>query len=99
MLTRPVGIALLPALAWRMWDDNGRRFDRTLAFRAVPLLLPPRTRASRPTWWRTGLPGATELAQERGWGREAEPLLVLALRSRSCTGCGSPAPGRATCRS
>jgi hypothetical protein len=81
VLTRPVGIALLPALAWRMWDDNGRRFDRTLALRAVPLLLLPAAYAGFQAylWWRTGLPGATELAQERGWGRQAEPLLVLAL--------------------
>ena len=72
----------LPAIAWRMWDDNGRRFDRALARRAVPLLLLPagRTRASRRT--SGGAPGCRarrSSRQERGWGRQAEPLLVLAL--------------------
>ena len=81
VLTRPVGIVLGPALAWRLWTDNGRRFDRVLARRALPLLLLPLAYAGFQAylWWQTGLPGATELAQERGWGREADPLLVLLL--------------------
>jgi hypothetical protein len=81
VLTRPVGIALVPALAWRIWTDNGRRFDRTLARRLAPLALLPLAYAAFQgyLWWQTGVPGATELAQERGWGREADPLLALML--------------------
>jgi hypothetical protein len=81
VLTRPVGIALVPAIAWRMWQDNGRRIDRALARRMAPLLLLPLAYAAFQAylWWQTGLPGATELAQERGWGREADPLLALML--------------------
>jgi hypothetical protein len=81
VLTRPVGIALLPAMAWWIWEDNGRRIDRVLARRFAPLALLPLAYAGFQAylWWQTGLPGATELAQERGWGREMDPLLAITI--------------------
>jgi hypothetical protein len=81
VLTRPVGIALLPAIAWWIWQDNGRRFDLGLARRLAPVALLPLAYAGFQLylWWQTGLPGATELAQERGWGRQIDPLLAVTI--------------------
>jgi hypothetical protein len=76
VLTRPVGIALVPALAWRRWRTGARGVRPYL-----PLLLPPAAELAFFTFlfWRTGDPLAHLHAQERGWERGFSflPWLVL----------------------
>jgi hypothetical protein len=74
VLARPVGIALLPALAWRLWRE-GRRDPAAFA----PLLLLAAAEAGFLAYaaWLTGDPLAHVHAQERGWGRGLNVLPVL----------------------
>jgi hypothetical protein len=66
VLSRPVGIALVPALAWRRYRAEGRRWRAYL-----PLLLMPAAELAFYLYlgWRTGNFMANPDAQERGWGR------------------------------
>jgi hypothetical protein len=66
VLARPVGIALLPALAWRRYRAEGLRWRAYL-----PLLLMPAAELAFFLYlgWRTGNYMANPEAQERGWGR------------------------------
>lgn len=70
MLTRAIGVALLPALAVYAWRSRDRRrgFAKLLLapalFSAYPLFL----------WWRLGDPFAFVDAQRRGWGRQSTVL-------------------------
>jgi hypothetical protein len=80
-LTRPVGILLAPAIAWRIFDDEGRRLSWRLLRRLTPVLMLPLALGlfQAYLWWRTGEPLATNAAEERGWSRGVSPLYVLAL--------------------
>jgi hypothetical protein len=71
VLARPVGIALLPALAWRRYRTEGRRLSAYL-----PLLLLPLAELAFFLYlgWRTGNFMASPDAQERGWGRGVSAL-------------------------
>jgi hypothetical protein len=66
VLARPVGIALVPALAWRRYRSEGLRWKAYL-----PLLLMPAAELAFFLYlgWRTGNFMANPDAQERGWGR------------------------------
>jgi Mannosyltransferase (PIG-V) len=66
VLARPVGIALVPALAWRRYRAEGFRWRAYL-----PLLLMPAAELGFFLYlgWRTGNFMASPDAQERGWGR------------------------------
>jgi Mannosyltransferase (PIG-V) len=66
VLARPVGIALVPALAWRRYRTEGLRWRAYL-----PLLLMPAAEIAFFLYlgWRTGNFMANPDAQERGWGR------------------------------
>ncbi len=66
VLARPVGIALVPALAWRRYRAEGWRWRAYL-----PLLLMPAAELAFYLYlgWRTGNFMANPDAQERGWGR------------------------------
>jgi hypothetical protein len=66
VLARPVGIVLLPALAWRRYRAEGRRWRAYL-----PLLLMPAAELAFFLYlgWRTGNFMANPDAQARGWGR------------------------------
>jgi hypothetical protein len=81
VLTRPVGILIAPAIAWRVFQDEGRRFSWRLVWRLTPVLLMPLALLGFQSylWWRTGQPLATNAAEERGWSRSPNPLYVLAL--------------------
>ena len=71
VLARPVGVALIPALAWRRYRTEGRRFGAYL-----PLLLLPAAELAFFAYlgWRTGNFMANPDAQERGWGRGVSVL-------------------------
>jgi hypothetical protein len=71
VLARPVGIALLPALAWRRYRSEGWRWRAYL-----PLLLLPAAELAFFAYlgWRTGNFMANPDAQERGWGRGVSTL-------------------------
>jgi len=71
VLARPVGMALLPALAWRRYRTEGRRLSAYL-----PLLLLPLAELAFFLYlgWRTGNFMASPDAQERGWGRGVSAL-------------------------
>jgi hypothetical protein len=66
VLARPVGIALVPALAWRRYRTEGLRWRAYL-----PLLLMPAAEIAFFLYlgWRTGNFMANPDAQQRGWGR------------------------------
>jgi hypothetical protein len=74
VLARPVGIALVPALAWRRYREVGLR---PAAF--LPLLLLPAAELGffAFLWWQTGDPLAHFHAQVRGWGRGISVLPVV----------------------
>jgi hypothetical protein len=71
VLARPVGVALLPALAWRRYRSQGWRWQAYL-----PLLLIPAAELAFFVYlgWRTGNFMASPDAQERGWGRGVSVL-------------------------
>jgi hypothetical protein len=73
-IARPTGIALLPALAWRLWRTGERR-----PVRYLPLLLIPAAEVAffGFLWWRTGDVLASAHAQERGWGRGVSVLPIV----------------------
>ena len=74
VLARPVGIALLPALAWRRYRERG------LAPAAyLPLLILPAAELAffGYLYWRTGDPLAHFHAQKRGWDRGVSVLPVV----------------------
>lgn len=81
VLARPVGILLAPAIAWRVFDDGGRRVTPRLFLRLTPILLLPLALVGFQAylWWRTGTVFASHAAEARGWGRSAEPLYILLL--------------------
>lgn len=81
VLARPQGILLTPALAVRIWKDEGRRPTWTMALRMLPLLLMPLAYVGFGAYlyYRTGNPFATQTAQAAGWGRGINVLLVLGL--------------------
>jgi hypothetical protein len=78
VLARPVGITLIPALAWRAYRVHGRRPAAYL-----PLLLLPAAELAffGYLWWRTGDPLAHIHAQERGWGRGVSVLPLVVGKS------------------
>jgi hypothetical protein len=65
-VTRPVGIALLPALAWRIYRQEGRRPAAYLPLLPIPLAL---AAFYGYVAWRSGDPLAWTHAQQRGWER------------------------------
>jgi len=81
LLTRPLGLALVPALAWQAWVLAGRRRGPALWRGLLPILLLPAAELGFALylWWRTGELLATAQAQERGWGRGLSfpPWLVI----------------------
>jgi mannosyltransferase PIG-V len=80
VLARPVGIALLPALAWRTYRRHGLRVRPYL-----PLLLLPLAELAFFAYlgWRTGDVLANVHAQERGWERGVGVLpYVFGYRGR-----------------
>ena len=81
VLARPQGILLTPALAVRIWKDEGRRPSWGMALRMLPLLLMPLAYVAFGAYlyYRTGDPFATQTAQATGWGRGINVLLVLGL--------------------
>ena len=81
VLARPQGILLTPALAVRIWKDEGRRPSWGMALRMLPLLLMPLAYVAFGAYlyYRTGDPFATQTAQAAGWGRGINVLLVLSL--------------------
>ena len=78
VVTRPVGIALFPALAWRRWRLGERR---VVAY--LPLLLLPAAELAffGFLWWRTGDPLAHFHAQERGWQRGVSVLPIVVVKA------------------
>jgi Gpi18-like mannosyltransferase len=66
VLTRPIGLLLVPALAWRLWARGERRIEAY-----APLALMPAVQLlfSLALWWRTGNLFATSTAERLGWGR------------------------------
>jgi hypothetical protein len=81
VLARPIGILLAPAIAWRIFDDAGRRLSWRVVAQLSAVLLLPLALVGFQAWlyWRTGHPLATLDAEARGWGRTTNPLLVAAL--------------------
>jgi hypothetical protein len=71
ILARPVGIALIPAFAWRIYRDQGWRWRAYL-----PLLVMVAAEAGFFLFlgWRTGSVLQSLDAQSRGWGRGFVPL-------------------------
>ena len=89
-LTRPVGVLLAPAIAWRVWSDAGRpwrlwgrgpRVGGALVLRLLPVTLLPAAMVAFQGYLYlvTGQIFATGSAQERGWGRNWDVVLVLKL--------------------
>jgi hypothetical protein len=66
VLTRPVGMALAPALIWMAWGEREGRWRRVLP---VALLPAAEGLFTAYLWWETGDPLAQTHAQARGWGR------------------------------
>ena len=81
VLARPVGIALAPAIAWRVYADAGRKVSWRLVLRLTPVLLLPLALLLFEVYlyWRTGEVFATHAAESRGWSRDARPLFILLL--------------------
>jgi hypothetical protein len=78
VLTRPVGIALVPAFAWRTYRRDGLRVRAYL-----PLLVMVLAELGFFLYlgWRTGDVLATVHAQHRGWGRGFVPLPLEIARA------------------
>jgi hypothetical protein len=91
VLTRPVGLLLAPAIAWRVWTDHGRpwrlwgaggrRVDRGFVRHVAPVALLPIAQVAFQVYLYvvTGQVFATGSAEARGWGRQLDVLLVLEL--------------------
>lgn len=91
ILTRPVGLLLAPAIAWRVWSDAGRPWrlwggpDRRvgwgLVVRLAPVGLLPLAQVGFQVYLYlvTGQVFASGAAESRGWGREIDVMLVLEL--------------------
>lgn len=81
VLSRPTGIMLAPAFALRVWRDGGRRLTGGVVGRLLLIGLLPLAYAlfAAYLYYRTGDPLATQSAQQAGWGRRADVLLVLGL--------------------
>lgn len=81
VLARPTGILLVPALALRVWKDEGRRASWRMALRMAPILLLPIAYVAFGAYlyYRTGNPFATQNAQAAGWGRGVNILLVIGM--------------------
>lgn len=71
VLARPVGIALLPAFAWRIYRDQGWRWR---AFLPLLLMVAADLGFFLFLGWRTGDWLESVHAQQRGWGRGFVPL-------------------------
>ena len=73
VLARPIGIALVPAFAWRIYRREGLRWRAYL-----PLLLMVAAELAFFTYlgWRTGDWLSSTNAQHRGWGRGFVPLPI-----------------------
>jgi hypothetical protein len=78
VLARPVGIALLPALAWRRYRERG-----LAPYGYLPLLLLPAAELAffGYLYWRTGDPLSHFHAQKRGWGRGVSVLPVVLVKT------------------
>lgn len=82
-LTRPTGILLGLAIAWRAWRDNDSRLDAVLARRLLPLLLLPAAMLAFQVYlarqFHENSLFTTGVAEERGWGRRNNlvPLLTM----------------------
>ena len=78
VLARPVGIGLVPALAWRTWKQDRWRWQAYL-----PILLLPAAELAffGFLWWRTGDSRALFHAQVRGWGRGVSILPVVFVQA------------------
>ncbi len=78
VLARPVGVALIPALAWRRYRERGLELHAFL-----PLLLLPAAELGffAYLYWRTGDPMAHFHAQVRGWGRGISVLPVVVVKT------------------
>jgi hypothetical protein len=78
VLARPVGIALVPALAWRRYRAEGWRWRAY-----IPLLLMPAAELAFFLYlgWRTGNFMANPDAQARGWGRGVSILPWVLLHT------------------
>jgi hypothetical protein len=78
VLSRPVGVALFPALAWRRWRQGARR-----PAQFAPLLLLPAAELAffAFLWWQTGDPLAHFDAQKRGWSRGVSVLPVVMAKA------------------
>ena len=66
VLTRPVGLALAPALIWMAWGERDGRWRRVLP---VSLLPAAQVAFMGYLWFETGDLFAQTHAQARGWGR------------------------------
>ena len=71
VLARPVGIALVPAFAWRIYRDQGWRWR---AFLPLLLMVAADVGFFLFLGWRTGDWLESLHAQQRGWGRGFVPL-------------------------
>jgi hypothetical protein len=75
VLTRPVGLALAPALVWMAWGEREGRWRRIAPVALLPLA---ELLFALYLWWQTGDLFAQTHAQKRGWGRGLGlPPLVL----------------------
>jgi Gpi18-like mannosyltransferase len=77
-LTRPVGVGLVPAIAWRRWREGSRRIRDHAA-----LLLAPAAVLAFTAYlaWRTGIVLANSTAEHEGWGRSITFPLVPIVKS------------------
>lgn len=77
-LTRPVGVGLVPAIAWRRWREGSRRV-RDYA----PLVLAPLAVLGFTAYlaWRTGIVLANSNAEHEGWGRTITFPLVPIVKA------------------
>jgi hypothetical protein len=78
VLSRPVGVALIPALTWRRWRQGARR-----PVEYAPLLLLPAAELLffAFLWWQTGDALAHFEAQKRGWSRGVSALPIVMVKA------------------
>lgn len=77
-LTRPVGVALVPAIAWRRYRAGERRPAAYLPLALVPAAV---LGFYAYLWWRTGVPLANATAEHQGWGRSVTFPLVPIVKA------------------